>query len=1014
MQEFDLNERQRVETALRASEAQLRLALDIAEVGTWTWDLASGAGEIDARGAAIVGLRPGTVADIGAAQRERVHPDDLARLEADVRAGVTSNVAFDLAYRVIHSDGSVHHVVSRAYVLADAAGTPLKLIGTNRDVTRQHQTELRLRASEAHNTFLLQLNDRLRLLDSPEQILFAAATLLGELFGVSRVGYAEAQPDGETIVVTRNYTCGVPSIEGRFRYDNFGSELLEALRIGRSVVRSDIVNDPTLSDAEKAAHTRLQLGATVNVPVLTAGRLVGVLFMHQDTARAWTADEVALLEAVTARTWDTLERARAEEALRESEARLQLALDSTGMGTFVWHLADDRAEPDARLLALFGLPPDSTTSPSEALATLLYPEDRASYAAAVQRAINPDGDGRMYAEVRAMQPDGSLRWLAVIGQTFFAGTPPQAVRMAGVIANITERKQVEARLAATAARDQYLVRLTDTLRPLLNALEIEAAATRVLGEQLGATRVAYFEVDGEDYVANHYYSLGVASPAGRFSSASFGPEQLATYQAGRTVVELDVAANPALTPAERETYMAYQIAAHVGVPLVKNGRFVAGLAVHQTTPRNWTVDEVALIEETAERTWSAIERARAEERLQTLYAKEQAARKAAEEASRLKDEFLATVSHELRTPLTAFLGYAGLLQRRERDEAYVRRTVGKMVQSAQAQAALVEDLLDVSRIISGKLRIEPEPIELINVIHAALDTVRPSLEAKHIHVDLTLDPAASAALGDANRLQQVVWNLLSNAAKFSEPSGQVTIGLVPDADEAVITVRDAGQGIDPAFLPYVFDRFRQADGSSQRAHGGLGLGLAIVRHLVELHGGTVAVASAGLNRGATFTVRLPLNRQRAPVKQPGMGPSNAQPVEPLPLPGLRGLRVLVVDDQPNIGELLEELLVAEGATVRVCETSPEGVAMLQTWRPDVLISDIAMPCKDGYWLIEQVRLLPPEAGGATPVVALTAYVRTEDRLRVLQAGFQQYVTKPIDAAELRDVLLHLVAEAREQ
>jgi CheY-like chemotaxis protein len=258
-------------------------------------------------------------------------------------------------------------------------------------------------------------------------------------------------------------------------------------------------------------------------------------------------------------------------------------------------------------------------------------------------------------------------------------------------------------------------------------------------------------------------------------------------------------------------------------------------------------------------------------------------------------------------------------------------------------------------------------------------------------------------------LQQVLWNLLSNATKFTPPGGAITLRLEPEGRTARLTVSDTGQGIGPAFLPFVFDRFRQADGTSNRAHGGLGLGLAIVRHLVELHGGTVQAASAGIGEGATFTVRLPL----AVIGEPG-GPTSAEPetddTQRGCQPELDGLRVLVVDDQPDILELLYEILAPCGAVVRLCATAREALEAVQTWRPDVLVSDIAMPGEDGYWLIRAVRALAPEAGGTLPAAALTAYVRMEDRMRVLAEGFQLYVPKPVEPVELRDAVVRLVQQ----
>jgi signal transduction histidine kinase len=431
--------------------------------------------------------------------------------------------------------------------------------------------------------------------------------------------------------------------------------------------------------------------------------------------------------------------------------------------------------------------------------------------------------------------------------------------------------------------------------------------------------------------------------------------------------------------------------------LGKEGRSHGLLQVAQKASGEFSTDDEALLVQLAQIASIALDN-------HALYEQEQQARALAEEASRLKDEFLATVSHELRTPLTSFLGYAQMLQLRKRDEAFTARTVERMVRSAKAQAQLIEDLLDISRIVSGKLRIDVQPVNLIGVIYSALDTVRPATDAKDIAIRLELDSEIGPITGDANRLQQVVWNLLSNAAKFTPAGGSITVRLEAAGAAVQLAISDSGQGIAPEFLPFVFDRFRQADGTTNRAHGGLGLGLAIVRHLVELHGGSVHASSAGEGHGATFAVRLP----RVVSSAGTWADSSAAPRAELCPPELNGLRVLVVDDQPDILELLEEILTACNAIVRASDNARDALAVVREWRPAVLVSDIAMPGEDGYWLIEQVRALPPEHGGSVPAIALTAYVRMEDRLRVLAAGYDQYVPKPVEPGELRDLVARLV------
>ncbi|MFL6208741.1 MAG: ATP-binding protein [Pyrinomonadaceae bacterium] len=405
------------------------------------------------------------------------------------------------------------------------------------------------------------------------------------------------------------------------------------------------------------------------------------------------------------------------------------------------------------------------------------------------------------------------------------------------------------------------------------------------------------------------------------------------------------------------------------------------------------------------------ERKRAEQEREQRLSREQALRVEAEMANRLKDEFLATVSHELRTPLTAILGWATMLRTGQLDEPTFKRALATIERNGRAQAQLIEDLLDVSRIISGKLRLEVEPTDLISVIKAAIDSVRPAADAKEIQMQLVLNPAASQIRGDAIRLQQVVWNLLANAVKFTAQGGRVQVRLERTDAQAQLTVSDTGEGISPDFLPSVFDRFQQADGTTTRKHGGLGLGLAIVRHLVEMHGGSVAAASDGLGRGTSFTVRLPLAAARATGSAPPVQAAGAAPAErPLEADraNLSDLRILVVDDEPDTRDMLGSVLAQYGAEVLTAASAREALDALPSWQPDVLVCDIGMPEEDGYSLIEKIRRLEPAQGAATPAIALTGYVRVEERVRALAAGYQMFVPKPVEADELAAIIAHLV------
>jgi signal transduction histidine kinase len=406
-----------------------------------------------------------------------------------------------------------------------------------------------------------------------------------------------------------------------------------------------------------------------------------------------------------------------------------------------------------------------------------------------------------------------------------------------------------------------------------------------------------------------------------------------------------------------------------------------------------------------------IERRCAELERAELLEREQRARLEAQAANRMKDEFLATLSHELRTPLNAILGWIQILEVK-RDDMTVERATRVIKSNAQAQAQLVGDILDVSRIIGGKLNLRLDRVMLKNVIEATLESVQPDAVAKEIALRTRLAPVAPiVAAGD--RLQQVMWNLLSNAIKFTPRGGEVSIGMETDADDIVVTVADSGQGIEPDFIPRVFDRFTQADGSLSRSHGGLGLGMAIVRYLVELHGGTVKVASPGKDQGATFTLSLPRGSAQAEVPaRTAERTVEARDPQWGPVPELDEITVLVVDDDPDARDVLEELLRFHGARVTVTASAAEALQVFTERRPQVLISDIAMPGQNGLDLIRRIRGLQPHCGGQIPAIALTAHAGPTDSVAALDAGFHRHLVKPVDPRELVDAVAQLVGADR--
>ncbi len=476
------------------------------------------------------------------------------------------------------------------------------------------------------------------------------------------------------------------------------------------------------------------------------------------------------------------------------------------------------------------------------------------------------------------------------------------------------------------------------------------------------------------------------------------------------------------------------VVSYLAVPVVSRSReVIGGLFFGHPEAGVFTERHERIIEGLAAQTAIAMDNARLYQNAQqllrdreSLLVREQGARREAELASHAKDEFLSLLSHELRTPLNAILGWVRLLGVGGLDDTARERAIETIDRNARLQARLIEDMLDVSRIISGKLRLDAQAVDLTTVIHAAVDTLRPAADASGIRVQVVLDFGAGQVWGDPVRLQQVVWNLLSNAIKFTPKGGSVQVQLARVNSHLEIVVSDTGPGIDEDFLPFVFDRFRQADATITRRHGGLGLGLAIVRHLVELHGGRAEAGNRSDQTGAVVAVRLPLMAVRA---MPPVIPAPAAPAataEPAPVhpaasgavsfdcpPALQGIRVVAVDDEADARHLLQQVLEQCGAEVRTCGSAAEALAVLDQWPPDVLVSDVGMPGEDGYALIRQVRAAECGSGHRLPAVALTAYARVEDRLQALSAGYNMHVPKPVEPAELAVVIASLTGSGKQ-
>ncbi|HLM00221.1 MAG TPA: PAS domain S-box protein [Pyrinomonadaceae bacterium] len=597
-----------------------------------------------------------------------------------------------------------------------------------------------------------------------------------------------------------------------------------------------------------------------------------------------------------------------------------------------------------------------------------------------------------------------------------------------IVRDITERKRVERKLKEQSEILETINRTGQMLSAELDQQKlvqsVTDAATELTGAEFGAFFYNVYQADGGSYML---YSLsGVPReafenyPMPRATSL-FGP----TFRGEGTIRLDDVRQDSRF--GKNSPYFGMPeghlpVTSYLAVSVVSRlGEVIGGLFFGHSKAGVFTETHETIIEGLAAQTAIAMDNARlydqaqraVKEREESLI-REQQARSQAEIASQSKDEFLGLLSHELRTPLNAILGWTRMLTSTQMDEATVAKAIKTIDRNAQLQARLIEDMLDVSRIMSGKLRLDTQPVDLTSVVHAAVDTLRPAAEAKDIRIYVVLDYGAGLVLGDSVRLQQVAWNLLSNAIKFTPKRGSIKVFLERVNSHLELTISDTGPGIEEDFLPFVFDRFRQADSSTAKKHGGLGLGLSIVRQLVELHGGTVEADNRKDDEsGAIFTVKLPVMVVRHPANRRD---GNLERVHPAVGSGvigfdcpqeIVGIKILAVDDDADARHLLTTILEKCGAEVKSCESVADALALLEEFKPDILVSDIGMPEEDGYSLINRIRAAE-NAQQRIPAVALTAFARVEDRLKALAAGFNMHVPKPVEPAELTMVIASLL------
>ncbi len=970
----DITRRKLAEQEAVLLSEQRRLALDSAQMGSWQFDLASERIHWDERFKAIFG-----VADEELSYErvvELLHPDDRENVRTAIAAASRpiDPVPYSIAYRVIHPDGSEHWIEAHGRTYFEGEGRTRRatsLVGTVRDITAQRASEEALRVErELLRTVFDQAPDDAIL------VMDASHTLTAWNPAAERItGWTATEAIGQTADI-------IFTPEDR-AVDMAKQETDTAAREGKaSDERWHLRQD----------GSRFWGSGTMNALHDPDGRVRGYLKVFRDaTARHEETETLAYFQRLT----DELLDHPSSEQIIEIVQRL-LGEHLRASRVLVTEASEDGQSVTVQ---------QAWTQPGlKDLAGTYRLADFGSRIAADYAAGRPhvrrDAEreyppGTELDNLRAVQAiasldvpvriDGRLRFVVVVHQT----TPLDWTdREVNLVQQVADRMAVEVQRARA---ERALAFERHQLELIFRESPAEMATWR--GEDLVFTRVnpKYQNL----FSTRQLVGLPVLDAIPELAGQGFDDLLKNVLRTGKPFIGREV-----LAKIQREK----------DGPVEDRYFDFTYLQICDADDRPWGVYDHSMDVTDRVQARLAVEQSQKDlrealaDREQLLQA-EQAARSEAERVSQMKDEFLATLSHELRTPLNAILGWTQVLRGDPANTEDMEAGLATIERNSRAQTQIIEDLLDMSKIISGKVRLDVQPLQLDEVIAASVDTMRPAAAAKGIRLQALVDPQARMISGDPNRLQQVFWNLLSNAIKFTPKGGKVQVVLERVNSHLEVSIADTGEGIAPEFLPYVFDRFRQQDASTTRKHGGLGLGLAIVKQLVELHGGRVQVESAGSGQGTTFKVLLPLS-----VVQPARHPDDSERRHPqgagtaLPIPAdrlnLAGIKVLVVDDEADARALVQRLLENRGATVRAVGSAAEAIGLLPSQRPDVLVSEIGMPEEDGYALIKQVRALPAEQGGSTPAVALTAYARSEDRLKVILAGFQMHMAKPVEAAEL--------------
>ncbi|MGL5195016.1 MAG: PAS domain-containing protein [Chroococcales cyanobacterium] len=1034
----DISDRQKSEEALRQSERLYQAIGETLNYGLWICDREGRVIYVSESFQNLVGLTLAECAGWGWTQA--MHPDDLEQTLSLWQACVRSGKVWDREHHFRGVDGKWYPMLSRGVPVKNDQGETIGWAGINLDISRQKQVERQLRdrqerlqaALSASETGTYRWNIQTNSVEWDETMNRLFCLSEDYVLTTFQEFVSLIHPEDQEAVKHEIEKCGNASedfemefrilcTDGSIRWifdkgktftDQGGTPLYltgacvditnqkrmeEAVQLGRE--RLDLVLDsselglwycdlpfdklewnhkckehfglppetevtialfyeclhPEDRDrTQEAVSQAIAEGTPYQIDYRTVDRMgetrwiraIGRAF-YNETGQPIRFDGISI---------DISDRKRAEETLESNQKWLTLAQNIGTIGIWDWNLQTGEIFLTEELQSMYGLLPGSFDGTLQSGLALIHPSDRARVEYQV-RCCSQDGVD-LNSEFRIHRPDGQMRWILSKARAFQDETG-KPVRVIGVNMDVTDLKLAEEALRESEQRFRVAQELS------LDAFTILHAIRNYTGE------IIDFQWDYANPKAAELLGYAIEELVGHRLSDRL-PNQINSdlFQRYVQVVETGI---------PHDIELEYKADGILGWFRNMAVKLDDGVAISFSNITDRKLQE--------------------QERLHLLEL-EREARSQAEVANRIKDEFLAILSHELRSPLNPILGWTQLLKKGTLSPEKTQQALNSIERNAKLQTELIEDLLDVSRILRGKLILTETPVKLAEVIDSAIETVRLAAQAKFIQIHTEFNPQVGQVLGDSNRLQQAVWNLLSNAVKFTPQGGQVTVSLTQGSDCAQIQVQDNGSGIDSDFLPHVFETFRQADSTTTRSFGGLGLGLAIARHLVELHGGRIWVDSPGLDQGATFTISLPL--------LPGPGePSPPEPIAP-ELPNLQGIKILVVDDILDTREFLVFVLEMEGALVQAVESAERAISVINDWQPDILVSDIGMPELDGYGLIRTLRSRSPQEGGTLPAIAVTAYAAQSDRERILAAGFDAHIPKPVEPLDLAQAIARLL------